>query len=115
MKKVLIGIGIFTALIIIIDVGLLVAGWPTISKTILTYTFDKNWQIFPFFIGVLVGHFFLPIKKSVFKMWFGIICLVVCYVILQLISSCVIFILPIITVIIGTGLSVLFWAQVKKK
>ena len=115
MKKVLIGIGIFTLLVIIIDIVLLITGTPTISKTILTYTFKYNWQIFPFFIGVLVGHFFLPLPKSIFKMWFGIICLIVCYVIIQLISSFLIFITPIITVIIGVCFGCLFWAQSLKK
>jgi hypothetical protein len=111
MKKILAFILSVALFVIVIDIILLINKIPTISKTILYFTFEKNWQIFPYFMGVLIGHFFLPHKQLIKKLLLSIGLLLAVYIVLQLISSLIIFIHPIITVIIGTGAGTVFWAQ----
>jgi hypothetical protein len=117
VKKILIGILISAVIIIIADIILVVNDIPTISKTILYYTFKKNWQVFPYFIGILTGHFFIPHKRFIFKnkSWIGILIVIGLFLPLQLISSLVIFIYPMITVGIGVLCGTIFWCQEKIK
>ena len=59
VKKVFIGIGITTGIVLVVDLILLLTGWPTITEVVREYSFVKNYTIIPYFIGLLVGHFFI--------------------------------------------------------
>jgi hypothetical protein len=64
-KKTIIGMAIVLGIILIVDILLLITDMPTISGTVLYYTFVHEWLIIPFFIGTLVTHFFLPNRLNV--------------------------------------------------
>ena len=72
-KQVLVGTLIAFVAILIVDIWLLVTKSPTISSTILYYTFDKRIVFAPLLMGVLTGHFFLPNNLNIIKKWWVLV------------------------------------------
>lgn len=113
--KVLIGIIITTIIIIIVDIILLVKDMPTISKTILYYTFNKKIVIAPMLIGVLCGHFFIPHSIKLIKKDYLIPVILISLILVLQLLNLIITIHPIIYVLIGTICGTLFWNQKRIK
>lgn len=112
-KQILIGILITASIIGIIDVLLVIKNMPTISETILYYTFNKRLIVAPYFMGILIGHFFIPSNLKIIKKWYFIIILLVILGFILQVTNYIISVHPMIHVLIGVICGCLFWNQNK--